>query len=182
MEQAEEQFKQNIETGRRLFTAPMGLEGYLTKPVIKIDLIPVIDLMVVALLFALLFTRFVVFPGVRVELPDTNLKMHENLGSVAVLTIGNEGMLLFDGKVFETKSIAIGFDTYIEKVDAPEPVLLVKANAGIELQAFLDLCQMAQQAGFSEIQISGQETVTAKQTNSGSLSRMPSFSGFSEDQ
>ena len=40
-------------------------------------------------------------------------------------------------------------------------ILLVKAEASMELQLFLDLCRMAQQAGFDEVQIAGDEVAEA---------------------
>src|SRR6056300_798660 len=87
------------------FTASFGLLERLKRPEIKVDIIPVLDLMVLALLISLLFTRFVMLPGVRVNLPETDLRMQHDASEVAVLTIGNQGMLFFAGSVYEHGSI-----------------------------------------------------------------------------
>jgi len=71
----------------RGYTEPLGLMAQLKRPPIIFDMIPVLDLLVIALLFSLLFTRFVMVPGVRVDLPDSGMQMQPSNLPVAVLTI-----------------------------------------------------------------------------------------------
>lgn len=139
------------------FTASFGLLERLKRPQVKVDVIPVLDLMVLALLISLLFTRFVMLPGVRVDLPSTDLRMQHNASAVAVLTIGNEGMLFFDGSVYQHSSIESAFRSHIQVTGTDDAVLLVKAPAAMELQLFMDLCRMAQEAGFIQVQIAGEK-------------------------
>ncbi|MEM7790678.1 MAG: biopolymer transporter ExbD [Verrucomicrobiota bacterium] len=137
------------------FTASMGLLGRLKAPKAKIDFVPVLDLVIIALLISLLFTRFVSMPGVRLNLPSTELKMQHDAGSIAVLTLGNNGMIIFDGSVYELGTIARAFRRHVEDSPSDQPVLLVKAEANLDFQFFLDLCEMAQTAGFTQIQVAG---------------------------
>lgn len=139
----------------REFTASFGLLERLKRPEIKFDFIPVLDLMLLALLISLLFTRFVMLPGVRVDLPETDLRLQHDASNVAVLTIGNQGMLFFDGSVYEHRSIEKALRQHLEDHDDEISVLLVKAEATMELQLFLDLCRMAQVAGFDQVQVAG---------------------------
>lgn len=148
--------KQPPPLARRAYTEPLGLMAQLKRPPIKLDVVPVLDLLVIALLFSLLFTRFVMVPGVRVDLPDAEMRMQPSNLPVAVLTIGNRGMLFFDGAVFELNSIDRGFRRHIEGQSAQEVVLLVKTEGSMDLQLFLKLCQMAQEAGFAQVQIAGE--------------------------
>ena len=127
----------------------------LKRPHISFDMIPVLDLLVIALLFSLLFTRFVMVPGLRVDLPDSDIQMQPSNLPVAVLTIGNRGMLFFDGAVFELNSIDPIFQNYIEELSGKDVILLVKTEGSMDLQLFLELCQMAQNAGFVQVQIAG---------------------------
>ena len=140
----------------RGYTEPLGLMAQLKRPPISFDMIPVLDLLVIALLFSLLFTRFVMLPGVRVDLPDSGMQMQPSNLPVAVLTIGNRGMLFFDGAVFELNSIDPSFQNYIEELSGKDVVLLVKTEGSMDLQLFLELCQMAQNAGFVQVQIAGE--------------------------
>ena len=140
----------------RGYTETLGLMAQLKRPPISFDMIPVLDLLVIALLFSLLFTRFVMIPGVRVDLPDSGMQMQPSNLPVAVLTIGNRGMLFFDGAVFEINSIDTSFQNYIEELPGKDVVLLVKTEGSMDLQLFLELCQMAQNAGFVQVQIAGE--------------------------
>lgn len=147
---------QPLEIGER-FSAPFGLLDRLKRPAGGIDFVPVLDLLVIALLLSLLFTRFVMVPGVRVDLPSTDLRMRHSTAPVSVLTTGNRGMLFFNGGVYETSTIERAFRGYIEQTPEAGAVLLIKAEAKMELRLFLDLCRMAQQAGFAQVQIAGEK-------------------------
>ena len=140
----------------RSYTEPLGLMGQLKRPPIKLDMVPVLDLLVIALLFGLLFTRFVMVPGVQVDLPDSEMQMQPSKLPLAVLTIGNRGMLFFEGSVYELDSIERGFKQHIDDLRRQDVVLLVKAEGSMDLQLFLKLCRMAQVAGFVQIQIAGE--------------------------
>ena len=138
------------------YTEPLGLMTRAKRPPISFDLVPALDLLVIALLFSLLFTRFVMVPGVRVDLPGSGIQMQQSNLPVAVLTIGNRGMLFFDGGVFELNSIDRSFQKYIEELPAKDVILLVKTEGSMDLQLFIELCQMAQNAGFVQVQIAGE--------------------------
>ncbi len=157
-------------TVRHGYTEPLGLIALLKRPQVKLDAVPVLDLLVIALLFGLLFTRFVMVPGVRVDLPDSEMQMQPSNLPVAVLTIGNRGMLFFDGAVFELSSIERGFERHIEGMAGQNVVLLVKTEGSMDLQLFLKLCRMAQDAGFVQVQIAGEHVPDAS-------SIMPSNAG-----
>lgn len=144
------------------YTESLGLMAQLKRPPIKLDVVPVLDLLVIALLFGLLFTRFVMVPGVRVDLPDSEMQMEPSNLPVAVLTIGNRGMLFFDGAVFELNSIERGFKRHIEAESSQEVVLLVKTEGSMDLQLFLKLCRMAQEAGFAQVQVAGEHAPDAQ--------------------
>ncbi|WPJ98003.1 biopolymer transporter ExbD [Coraliomargarita algicola] len=148
--------KEGSRTARHSYTEPLGLMEQLRRPSIKLDVVPVLDLLVIALLFSLVFTRFVMVPGVRVDLPDSEMQMQPSSLPVAVLTIGNRGMLFFDGAVFELNSIERGFQLHIEDMQGEDVVLLVKTEGAMDLQLFLKLCSMAQSAGFVQVQIAGE--------------------------
>jgi biopolymer transport protein ExbD len=157
MSEPEQQPAGNLTAPTAEFTASFGLLERLKRPEIKIDAIAVLDLLVLALLISLLFTRFVMLPGVRVNLPETDLRLQHDAAEVAVLTIGNGGMLFFDGSVYEHGSVEKAFGRHLEDRTEQNAVLLVKADASMELQLFLGLCRMAQRAGFTEVQIAGDQ-------------------------
>lgn len=136
---------------------------YLKRPSIKLDFVPVMDLLVIALLFGLLFTRFVMVPGIRVDLPDSEMQMQPSTVPVAVLTIGNRGMLFFDGSVYEIDTINRGFRQRVEDMPGRDVVLLIKTQGSMDLQLFMKLCRMAQVAGFIQVQIAGEHLPQASE-------------------
>jgi len=132
---------------------PFDLKRYLKQQPSGFDLVPVLDMIVIALLFSLLFTRYLVFPGVRVELPQTALLVEQEASNVEVLTIDNNGMLFFEGGIYSQNSIEGAFRQYFASNRSDSSVLLLKARAALDIQQFLDLCQIAQSTGFAEVQI-----------------------------
>ncbi len=155
-------FKTGEKVTDNSFVEPFGLIARLKRPTIKLDVVPVLDLLVIALFFGLLFTRFVMVPGLKVELPKSELKMSLSKLPVAVLTIGNGGMLFFDGAVFELNSIMRGFEKHHENMLGKDIVLFIKTEGSMDLQLFLELCQMAKEAGFVQVQIAGEHMSDAK--------------------
>lgn len=129
------------------------LNAYLKPPRVGFDAYPILDLLAIALLFSLLFSRMVMTPGVRLDLPETTLRMSPATSAVAVLTVQNEGMLLFDGGVYQVETISDAFEEYImEKKEGPI-ILLLKAGERFSLASLLNISGMAQEAGFSQVHL-----------------------------
>ncbi|MGB0743143.1 MAG: ExbD/TolR family protein [Opitutales bacterium] len=141
----------------RSLSEPFAFRTRIHRADTRVDFIPVLDLIVIAMLVSLLFTRFVSLPGVRIDLPVTEMRMQHTQQAVAVLTIGNNGMLFFNGAVFDAGTIERGFKRYIEDSDRGAPVLLVKADFNMEMQQFLRLCELAKGAGFIQVQLAGKK-------------------------
>lgn len=126
------------------------------------DPVPVLDLLTIALLFGLMFTRFVMVPGVSVDLPDSTIQVQPARMPVVVLTIGHDGNLFFEGNIYNFNSIQSAFDRYFEGREATGKVtLLLKAPGSMELPGFLELSRIAQSAGFVRIQIIGKYPTSA---------------------
>jgi biopolymer transport protein ExbD len=145
------------------FTEPFAFRERLRCADSRIDFIPVLDMIVIAMLVSLLFTRFVSLPGVRVDLPVTEMRMQHVEQAVAVLTIGNNGMLFFNGAVYEPGTIQRGFRQYVENSDGAGPVLLIKADHSMQMQGFLRLCELAKSAGFVQVQLAGKKKAAAEE-------------------
>ena len=159
MSRRKETINNNLALTSDSLTTPFGLERHLKPPKMKLDLVPVLDLIVLALMISLLFTRYLMIPGVRVNLPKTEFSIQQDASKVAVLTIANGGMLFFAGSVYEQNSIGRAFQQYFDDSKSKSSVLLVKAEASMDIQKFLNLCKMAQDAGFGEVQIAADPKV-----------------------
>jgi biopolymer transport protein ExbD len=130
-----------------------------------LDLMPLIDLLCIALLFSLLFTRLVITPGVQLSLSETELQMPQATQEVAVLTVQNEGMLLFDGGVYQVDSIEEAFLERMMRTKDKPVILLLKAGRLLPMQTLLDICSKAKSAGFVQIDLAAQRTEAAVELN-----------------
>ena len=148
--------------GARPFTEPFGFARYLKKSNGTFDFVPFVDLIVVGLLVSLMFTRFVVQPGVKVDLPVTDMRMQHSGSGVAVLTIGANQMLFFDNGVYEASTIGRSFSDFVDKSGREDLVLLIKVQSSMDVQTFLELVELAQGAGFGQVQIVGQKKDSAE--------------------
>ena len=158
-----------VEKPGNSFCEPFSFRARLQQVDSRIDLIPILDMIVIAMLFSLLFTRFVSLPGVRIDLPVTEMRMQHSQQSVAVLTIGNNGMLFFNGAVFEPGTIARGFERYMDTAVKDSQVLLVKAESAMDMQDFLRLCELARSAGFVQVQLAGKKEEPVEELLPGAL-------------
>ena len=69
----------------------------------------------------------------------------------------------------QQNSIEQAFRKYVGDSKSKSPVLLVKAGASMDIQEFLELCQMARNAGFDEVQIAADPGDSAKESRVGAL-------------
>tara|TARA_A100001015_G_scaffold148947_1_gene165177 strand:+ start:304 stop:807 length:504 start_codon:yes stop_codon:yes gene_type:complete len=121
------------------------------------NLLALIDMAFIALLFGFLFTRFVVMPGVEINLLKTDLKMKPASSQIVVLTIENKETIFFDGGIYTLNTIGAAFVNYIKSEGASlDHNLLIRSDSQMDLESFLKLCSMAEQAGFPKVQVMGQ--------------------------
>lgn len=138
---------------RRNYSAPFNFTTALRRPDTNLPLLPLIDLCVLALLFSLLFTRFVALPGVSINMPQTNLRLSPSAERVVVLTISPGERFYFDGNVYEINNLASGFERFIQRHPDEVPVLMLRLEGALNMRQFMRVSELARAAGFSEIQI-----------------------------
>jgi biopolymer transport protein ExbD len=131
----------------------IDLSTRLKPPASGLDPLPLLDLLTIALFFSLLFSRMVMTPGVRLELPETELRMPQTSTAVAVLTVQSEGMLLFDGGVYQIDSIQSAFKECVSQNQGESIVLLLKAGERLPMATLLNISAKAQDAGFTQIHL-----------------------------
>lgn len=138
-------------------TTVFGLKTQLKAPKMQLLGLPLIDLLCLALLCSLFFTRYVMLPGVAVDLPQSDLKMEPADSVVAVLTIGHHEALYFSGRVHNLRSIEAAMQQIVERSGDTSPTLLVKASADLKMELFLHLCNLAKKAGFVQVKVAANE-------------------------
>lgn len=131
---------------------PLGLHQALTVPDKRLDAVPLFDVLLIAIMFLLLGSRFVFAPGLTVELPTLRSQESAGVPTVDVLTVKGENFIIFQG----TKHTLDGLAKILASPDSeipPEAVLLLRADRSVDLETFLAIASLAREAGYSAVQI-----------------------------
>lgn len=143
-----------------MITAPLQLKGYLAEPRFGIDFIPLIDLCLVGLFFALPGSRFITSPGVALDVPTVSAEVLNAIPTdavVTVLTIRDNEIVLFDGSIVRPDAVASVLNDYVAQREGNHLVLLIKVDKDVRVQSLLGTCDLARQAGFDIVQIAAEE-------------------------
>lgn len=142
---------------------PLELEKALHPLDRRLDPVPLIDVLLLALMFSLLGSRFIFAPGLSMEL-DLQLPVSgeaklpgiltEDTLTVAVLTAKQSNMHLFDGKIFTLYELENHFrNNPVPEDRRGQSVLLVKMHKDVSMQTFVQIAEMARRAGYGRVQI-----------------------------
>lgn len=116
------------------------------------------DLFVLALMAAMFSSKFILAPGISIKagsvinlpaLPADKIEKALVDEDICVLNIHGKNMIIFNGKIYDELSFAKEIKNY----QAKGQTLLLKADASISGQILLNICAMAEAAGFKQIHI-----------------------------
>lgn len=86
---------------------PLGLHKHLTQPSRGLDIVPLFDVLLIALMLTLLGSRFIFAPGISVELPRGGVvgsAPMEPGASMAVLTLLKDNSLIYGGRLLSVEN------------------------------------------------------------------------------
>ena len=124
----------------------------------EINLIPLIDVLLVILIFLMVTTTYSKFSGLEINLPTADApppdQQQPNEVNV-VLTVG--GDVLVNREPVGARDVAT-ISLALKKASgtAKEPVVIINADAKTAHQSVIDVMQAAQQAGLSHISFATQ--------------------------
>lgn len=162
-----------------MITRPLELASRLSPPPRDLDFLAWVNVAVIALFFALLGSRFVLAPGLRVgvgepgviELPAAG-NSGEGAGAASVVvSYRRDNVILFEGGMYALPALKKQLQAYAQK--HPHAVLLVRADRQVSMQAFLDLCEMAKVVGFANVLVAAEPTGAAANPPAGRLDARP---------
>jgi biopolymer transport protein ExbD len=113
-----------------------------------IGVVPLADVVLVFVLFALLNSAVVLKPGVLIDLPRAALASGAH-GLSAVLKVSRDGTLFFDDQRVRLELLGDRFEAVRQQRGVA--TLLIEADRRITQQQLMALYDVAQQAGFEEI-------------------------------
>ncbi len=144
-----------------MITRPLGLESRLSRPPRDLDVFFWVNVGAVALFFVLLGSRFVLAPGVAIqvgqapgllELPDASTAA-PGAASV-VVSYRRDNMVIFEGGIYDLNDLRRPMEAYAKKHAGA--VLLVRVDRQVTTQGLLKLFDLARAAGFSQVQIAAE--------------------------
>jgi len=124
-----------------------------------INLIPMIDVLLVILIFLMITTTYSKFAGLEINLPtaDTQTQKEQPSEINVVVTQGGE-VLVNKVPVVGRNVDSIGMALKRAAGDGKEPVVIINADAKATHQSVIDVMQAAQQSGLSHISFATQQT------------------------
>ena len=140
-----------------MITRPFNFESHLKEVPARFETVPFINVALLGLFFVLLSSRFVLAPGISLDLPAVEGTPRDLAAATRVLTLSeSEGaeMLIFEGRMCTLES----FQQLLEARPGAfqEEVLLVRADHDVSLQLLAKVWELSAQAGFSRILLAGE--------------------------
>jgi biopolymer transport protein ExbD len=123
----------------------------------EINLIPLIDVLLVIIIFLMLTTTYAKFSGLEINLPTADASKQAeqaNEVSVAVMATGQVLVNKSPLAVADVKSISEALRRAAG--DSKDPVIVINADAKATHQSVVDIMQAAQSAGYPHISFATQ--------------------------
>ena len=123
----------------------------------EINLIPMIDVLLVIIIFLMLTTTYAKFSGLEINLPTAeNSKQAEQPNEVHVAVTASGQVLVNKTPLVNADVRAISEALRRAAGDAKEPIIVINADAKATHQSVVDIMQAAQTAGYPHISFATQ--------------------------
>jgi biopolymer transport protein ExbD len=119
----------------------------------EINLIPMIDVLLVILIFMMVTTTFSQFSELQINLPTAQADKPEEKPVSVNVAVDASGHYAVNGKAFAGKNVD-GLAQELKRAAGsatPEPVVTISADANATHQAVISVMEAARQAGLSRI-------------------------------
>ena len=125
----------------------------------EINLIPMIDVLLVILIFLMITTTYSKFSGLEINLPTADASQSKEQPTEINVVVTAAGDVLVNKTPLGSRGIeAIAAALRPLSDGVKEPVLIINADAKATHQSVIDVMQAAQQVGLSHISFATQQT------------------------
>jgi biopolymer transport protein ExbD len=124
----------------------------------EINLIPMIDVLLVILIFVMTTTTYSKFSGLEINLPTADAQQNKEQPDEINVTITATGEVMINKVPVAGRDVS-SLQQALQRVAAPgkEPVVIINADAKAMHQTVIDVMQAAQSAGLSHISFATQQ-------------------------
>lgn len=148
-----------------MITQPFNFAAHVQRPRAGLDLVPFLDVCIIALFFGVFASRFVLAPGQAIDLhlPVTEAGSADALPTSRVVTVGEVNgreMLIFEGRILDIAK----FQRFLEERTGQfqGEVLLVRMDRDVSMVLLVRVLETAKGAGFDQVLLAAEpEAATA---------------------
>ena len=126
----------------------------------EINLIPMIDVLLVILIFLMITTTYSKFSGLEINLPTADASPVQEQPSEVNVMVTATGEVLINKSPIGSRDVAQitnALRRFTPTDGAKEPIVIINADAKTTHQSVVDVMQAAQQAGLSHISFATQQ-------------------------
>jgi len=119
----------------------------------EINLVPLIDVMLVIIIFLMMTTTFSKTAGLEISLPTADASPGQAISSEIIVAVTASGDVVINGRPVPNKSVE-GIASALAAVrpaKGPEPVVLINADAQAAHQNVINVMQATQHAGLARV-------------------------------
>lgn len=125
----------------------------------EINLIPMIDVLLVILIFLMITTTYSKYAGLDINLPTADAQQTQEQASEINVVVNIQGDVMVNKSAVGARDIeAISLALKRAAGSAKDPVVVISADAKATHQSVIDVMQAAQLAGLSHISFAIQST------------------------
>jgi len=124
----------------------------------EINLIPMIDVLLVILIFLMITTTYSKFAGLEINLPTADAQAQKEQPNEINVVVTSGGEVMVNKVPVGSREVdAISVALRRAAGDGKEPVVIINADAKATHQSVIDVMQAAQQSGLSHISFATQQ-------------------------
>ncbi|MCF8151746.1 MAG: biopolymer transporter ExbD [Sulfuritalea sp.] len=126
---------------------------------LEINLIPMIDVLLVILIFLMITTTYSKFSGLEINLPTADAPQSKEQPDEISVVVTAAGEIMVNKMALGARDIET-LTVAMKRLIGPgkEPIVIINADAKAAHQSVIDVMQAAQQAGLSHISFAIQRT------------------------
>jgi len=126
---------------------------------LEINLVPLIDVMMVILIFLMISTTYSKYTELAINLPTAEAEKQQERSNEISVVVNASGNLVINKVAVPFTSVAALSDALRKAVSgAKEPVIVISADANTTHQAVVRVMEAARQAGLSQITFTAQSS------------------------
>ncbi|MDR0674241.1 MAG: biopolymer transporter ExbD [Zoogloeaceae bacterium] len=118
----------------------------------EINLIPLIDVLLVVIIFLMLTTTYSRFAGLEITLPSAEADPAQNLSNEIEVAITADGQVRVNKQLLRANDVRfISEALKLAAASQADPIIVISADAKASHQSVIDVMQAAQAAGYPRI-------------------------------